>query len=168
MLSTWRSAVAPGTIALCIAAGGELNRVVGHLAMFVTLLAAAFGAALVIALVVNAARRRPVVPALVGIVACMAADVVGARVTFGVPLFVKADAAPAIAAVESWKQVHGSYPEAENGSWAPGFPPELGNALSGTKCMYFTRNGAPILGCRGVVFTKCDYDFATKTWRSWD
>jgi len=159
MLSTWRSAVAPPTIALFIAAGGELNRVVGQFAMFVTLVATGFGVALIVALVVNLVKRRPALPAIVGIVACMAADVVGTRVTFGVPLFVKADAAPAIAAIESWKKEHGTYPDAES---------DVSDAFRATSCIYFSREGTPILGCRGVVFTKCDYDFATKTWHSWD
>ncbi|HEY8073962.1 MAG TPA: hypothetical protein VIF62_07630 [Labilithrix sp.] len=156
MLTTWRSAVAPATIALLFAAGGELNAALGMLAMFVTLFATFFGVALIVAIPVNAVKRRPFVPAIVGLVACMAANVVATRVVFGVPLWVKADAAPSIAAIESWKKDHGRFPD------------ELEAGALHTKCHYFANDGRPRLGCMGVAFTKCDYDFETKTWRGWD
>ncbi len=156
MLTTWRSAVAPAAFALIVAAGGELNGAFGMLALFVTLFVTCFGVALIVAIPVNLVQKRPFLPAIAGVIVCVAANVVAARVVFGVPLHLKAKAAPTIAAVETWKKDHGRYPD------------ELEAEIPRSECRYLVIDGKPRLACMGVAFTKCDYDFETKTWRAWD
>jgi hypothetical protein len=90
VLSTWRSVVAPGTFALLVALGGEIAPLLAYGALFLTLFVGGFGIALLASVPVNVVKRRPFVPALVGMAVCVGAYVAATRVVLGVPLWVKA------------------------------------------------------------------------------
>jgi hypothetical protein len=91
-----------------------------------------------------------------------------ARLTMGVPLWVKHNAGPFIVAVEAWKHSHGQYPPASLDE-ASSFPEDLRVKLREAGCFTYAPMGASFtVTCSGVGFTKCTYDGASGDWYGWD
>ena len=86
--------------------------------------------------------------------------VLSARVTLGVPQWVKAKAQPLITGLEQWKLAHQSYPESAE---------VLHDELKASGChSYSLRPTGFHLICQGVFMTKCVYDSNTQHWYGWD
>jgi hypothetical protein len=112
-------------------------------------------------------KNRSARPQLIGIGAALGAELALAALFWGVPRWVKARSTPAIAALEEWKVAHGDYPGVQLTDSA--FPEEIRALLARASCMlYVPRVGAYEITCRGVPFTKCSYDSATRDWTAWD
>lgn len=86
-------------------------------------------------------------------------------------LMIKSSADHLITCCESYKQKYGKYPEKLT-DIVPEFidriPPARYTNFGTNGFNYFPLEGRHILGFNSVVFLKTDYNFETKTWRSWD
>ncbi len=91
--------------------------------------------------------------------------ILSARVTLGVPRYVRARAQGAIESVELWKRDHGRVPPERSD---PEFPEALRRALRASRCSYLPAGESYSVTCSGVLFTKCTYDGKTGLWSSWD
>ncbi len=105
----------------------------------------------VAALVLVRARRAPRLALL--LLPLLVATSASARLTLGVPSWVRSGAQPLIDRVNAYHAEHGSYPPAD--------------AVRERDCSYSPHGDHFSLTCRGVLFTLCTYSSETGTWRSW-
>lgn len=151
----YRAWWAASVVLLVLPVLGEFSPGFALLQMFTGCLALPF----TIACVVLAFREKRVLFALVP---ALISFPLSSRVTLGVPHYVKTNAAPFIEQVEAWKVAHGEYPP-------EALPDELRALLRSSGCdLYGPKGESFSVTCRGVVFTKCTYDGATKDWYGWD
>jgi hypothetical protein len=161
-----RSAAAGALVGLA-ALGGFWSSALASLALAASPLVHIALVVLGVRLVLRLWRKRSPVPELVGIATALGAEAMLVLLVFGVPRWVKASAAPAIAGLEQWKLAHGRYPEV--GVTDAAFPEELRSLLFAARCPLYEPEAVGYqITCRGVAFAKCTYDAATGQWTTWD
>jgi hypothetical protein len=164
----WRAWVVPPVIACAIAVGGQISSIVAHVALFQILALLLWLLVLAGYAVHRALTRRPLLAILVAIPVSCVALVASVQVVFGVPLYVRKRAEPAIHAIEAYNAKFGGYPYGYVHD--EGFDPDVRRAIDdvGLMCTYSSRADRTHLTCMGVLFTKCTYAFESKHWESWD
>jgi hypothetical protein len=164
----WRPWIVPSVIANAIAVGGQISSVVAHVALFQIIALVLWVVVLAACTIHRVATRRPVIAILAAIPIALVALVASVQVVFGVPLYVRKRAAPAIAAIEAYDAKYGSppYGSARDEDFDPGVRRAIDDV--GLMCTYSSREERTHLTCMGVLFTKCTYAFESKRWESWD
>jgi hypothetical protein len=158
---------AVGAVVGAAALAGQWSPDLASLALFASPLVHVMLLVLVVRLALRLWQKRSPAPALIGIAAALGAELCLVVLLFGVPRWVRASAAPAIAALEQWKLAHGRYPDVELADGA--FPDEVRSLLAAGGCpLYEPAAIGYQLTCRGVAFAKCTYDAATGEWTAWD
>ncbi len=160
----------PGAVALAAGYAGWYWEVAAYIKLFGDGLLFLWIPWLLVLIVVRAVRRRPVAGPLLGLVLSLVAIFSASEVIFGVPLWVERKARPAIAALETWRAQHGSYPPDDVND--PSFPLDLWRETRAAGCGAW-KVSAPArdsyrLLCRGTLFTICVYHSNTRIWTSFN
>jgi len=164
----WFPWLAPGSLALGVALAGQLVPFLAYLAFFGLLPTVAWLVFLLVVVLWRAWKRRPLLAAVAGVLPAAAALLATGNVVLGVPYWVRAHAAPALAALHRYRAEHGHYPQI-NSTIVGEFPRELQLTLRRAGCPLYRPSGAAFhLTCKGVAFTKCTFEAELGRWRSWD
>lgn len=156
-VTIWRASIA----CIVLPLAGELSKAFAFL-QFVVVPCIAF--ALLITVLMRAWRT----PGVLGALPIFALGVhLWARLTSGVPLYVRRDAGAIIELMQSYRDMHGIYPPG-GGHRDADTPPELGALITSTGCHYRSVGESFHVTCMGVMHNHCTCDSIENRWIVWD
>jgi hypothetical protein len=154
-------------LAVVFGVWGQVKEKLSVVALGWSALLAIWALGLLIALVVQGVRRRPLSPLLVALGVSALGGFLAIELVLGTPTWVRDRARPAIDALDQFYLESGHYPTV--GSLDGDFPRPLRATLEASgRCIYKPRGAGYHLACLSIPFSKCGYDGATRTWTGWE